>query len=133
MSKYVSAFDYINKILTVLSAATGGVSIWSFTSVIGAPIGIESSSFTLVFFLTIGIIKKLLNTTRKKKKKHNQILMLVKSNFNSIDILISQKLINMDISHGEFITIFNEKDRYEKKKENIRDEYENEKQEIIKN
>ena len=50
MSKYVSAFDYINKILTVLSAATGGVSIWSFTSVIGAPIGIESSSFTLVFF-----------------------------------------------------------------------------------
>ena len=133
MSKHVSAFDYINKILTVLSAATGGVSIWSFTSVIGAPIGIESSSFTLVFFLTIGIIKKLLNTTRKKKKKHNQILMLVKSNFNSIDILISQKLINMDISHGEFITIFNEKDRYEKKKENIRDEYENEKQEIIKN
>ena len=133
MSKYVSAFDYINKILTVLSAATGGVSIWSFTSVIGAPIGIESSSFTLVFFLTIGIIKKLLNTTRKKKKKHNQILMLAKSNFNSIDILISQKLINMDISHGEFITIFNEKDRYEKKKENVRDEYENEKQEIIKN
>ena len=59
--------------------------------------------------------------------------MLAKSNFNSIDILISQKLINMDISHGEFITIFNEKDRYEKKKENIRDEYENEKQEIIKN
>ena len=133
MSKYVSAFDYINKILTVLSAATGGVSIWSFTSVIGAPIGIESSSFTLVFSLTIGIIKKLLNTTRKKKKKHNQILVLAKSKFNSIDVLISQKLINMDISHGEFITIFNEKDRYEKKKENIRDEYENEKQEIIKN
>ena len=53
--------------------------------------------------------------------------MLAKSKFNSIDVLISQKLINMDISHGEFITIFNEKDRYEKKKENIRDEYENEK------
>ena len=38
----------------------------------------------------------------------------------------------MDISHEEFIAIFKEKDRYEKMKENIRDENENEKQEIIK-
>ena len=58
--------------------------------------------------------------------------MLVKSKFNSIEILISQALTDMDISHKEFITIFKEKDRYEKMKENIRDKNENEKQEIIK-
>ena len=58
--------------------------------------------------------------------------MLAESKFNSIEILISQALIDMDISHKEFITIFKEKDRYEKMKENIRDKNENEKQEILK-
>ena len=90
LSKYVTAFDYIDKILIVLSATTGGVSIFSFTSVIGAPVGIASASFTLVFSLTTGIIKKLLSTTRKKKKKHDQILMLAESKSNSIETLISQ-------------------------------------------
>ena len=46
LSKYVAAFDYIDKILIVLSATTGGVSICSFTSIFGAPIGITSASFT---------------------------------------------------------------------------------------
>ena len=58
--------------------------------------------------------------------------MLAKSKFNSIEILISQALIDMNINHEEFVTIFKEKDRYEKMKENIRDKNENEKQEIIK-
>ena len=69
LSKYVAAFDYIDKILIVLSATTGGVSIISFTSIIGAPVGIASASFTLIFSLTTGIVKKLLNITRKKKEK----------------------------------------------------------------
>ena len=46
LSKYVAAFDYIDKILIVLSATTGGVSICSFTSVVGAPVGIVSANFT---------------------------------------------------------------------------------------
>ena len=51
------------------------------------------------FSLTTGIVKKLLNITRKKKKKHDKILMLAKSKLNSIETLISQALIDMDISH----------------------------------
>ena len=69
LNKYVTIFNYINKILVVLSATTGGVSIISFSSVIGAPAGIVSASFTLIFSLTTGIVKKLLNITRKKKEK----------------------------------------------------------------
>ena len=111
LSKYVAAFDYIDKILIVLSATSGGVSIISFTSIIGAPVGIASASFTLIFSLTTGIIKKLLNITRNKKKKHNKILMLAKSKLNSIETLISQTLIDMEISHEEFIPIFKEKDK----------------------
>ena len=61
LSKYVAAFDYIDKILIVLSATTGGVSICSFTSIVGAPVGIASASLTLFFSLTTGITKKLLN------------------------------------------------------------------------
>ena len=57
LSKYVTAFDYIDKFLIVLSATTGGVSICSFTSVVGAPVGIASESFTLIFYLTTGIVK----------------------------------------------------------------------------
>ena len=38
LSKYVAPFDYTDKILIVLSATTGGVSICSFTSVVGAPV-----------------------------------------------------------------------------------------------
>ena len=67
LSKYVAAFDYIDKILIVLSATTGGVSTCSFMS-IGAPVGIASAS-ALIFSLSTGIVKKLLNITRKKKVK----------------------------------------------------------------
>ena len=106
--------------LVVLSATSGGVSIISFSSVIGTQAGIESASFTLIFSLTTGILKKLLDITRKKEKKHDKILMLAKSKLNSINTLISQALIDMDISHEECITILKEKDRYEMIKENLK-------------
>ena len=118
LSKYVTIFDYIDKSLIVLSGTTGGVSIISFTSIAGAPVGIKSAGFTLMFSLTTGIIKILLNITRKK---HDKILMFAKSRLNSIDTLISQALIYMDISHEEFITILKEKDRYQMMKDNLTD------------
>ena len=91
-----------------------------------------SASFTLIFSIMAGIIKKLLSTTIKKKKKHDQILMLAKSKYNSIEALISQALNDINISHKEFITILKEKDRYERMKENIKDKNEYKKQEIVK-
>ena len=103
----------------IISATSGGVSIISFSSFIGAPVGIASACFTLIFSLTTGIVKKLLDIARKKKK-HDKILMLVKSKLNSINKLISQALIDVDISHEQFITILKEKDRYEMMKENLR-------------
>ena len=57
--------------------------------------------------------------------------MLAKNKFNSMETLISQVLNDMKISHEEFITIFKEKDRYGKMKENIRDKNENEKQKSV--
>ena len=63
---------------------------------------------------------------------HDQVLMSAKSKFSSIATLISQALIDMNISHKEIIAILKEIDRYEKMKENIREKNENQKQEIIK-
>ena len=55
------------------------------------------------------------------------ILILAKSKLNSIDSLISQALNDLDISHEEFITTLNEKDKYERMKHNLISENENEK------
>ena len=49
LSKYVAAFDYIDKVLMVLSATSGGTCIISSVSVVGAPIGRAGASFTLIF------------------------------------------------------------------------------------
>ena len=57
--------------------------------------------------------------------------MLAKSKYNSTEALILQALIDIDISHKEFITILKEKDKYEKMKGNIKDKNENKKQEIV--
>ena len=46
--------------------------------------------------------------------------MLAKSKLNSIETLVSQARIDMEISHEEFIMILKEKDKYEKMKENVR-------------
>ena len=58
--------------------------------------------------------------TRKKKKKHNKVVMLAQSKLNSIVTLMSQALIDLDISHEEFKTILNEKEKYDQIKESIR-------------
>ena len=78
LSKYIASFEYFDKSLIVLSVATGSISIASFATVIGAPVGIISASFSLAFSISTGIIKKLLKTTRNKKKKHNKIVMLAR-------------------------------------------------------
>ena len=76
LSKYITAFDYIDKI--------GGVSIISFTTIVGAPVGTASSSFTLIFSLRTLIIETLLNITRKKIKIKSMIKFLWWLKVNSI-------------------------------------------------
>ena len=120
LSTYVSTFDYIDKILVVLSATSSGVCMISSASVARAPVGIASASFNLIFSLTTGIIKKLLCITRNKKKKHDKILMLTKSKFKSIETWVFQALIDMEISHEEFNWIIRENKKYERMKENVR-------------
>ena len=71
--------------------------------------------------------------TINKEKKHDQLLMLGKGKFNSIETLISQAIIDLDISHEEFIMILNEKDKYEKIKYNLISENGDEKRNKLQN
>ena len=65
LSKYISFSYYFYKSLIVLSVTTGSISIASFATVIGIPVGITSASLSFAFPLCTGLVKKLLKATRK--------------------------------------------------------------------
>ena len=92
----------------------------SHATVVGIPVGIAGASLTVIFTVTTVVVKKILNITRKKKKKHNKVITLARNKLNIIETLISQALIDFDISHEEFSKIIYEKNNYEQMKDNIR-------------
>ena len=118
--KKISKYDYADKRFITLSASFVTLSIASHATVVGIPVGIAGASLTLIFTVTTGIIKKLLNITRKKKKKHNKIIDLARSKLNIIENLISQTLFDFEITHEEFSKIIYEKNNYEQIIDNIR-------------
>ena len=120
VSKYITYFDYFDKSLIVLPVTTGSISIASFATVIGAPVGITSASFSLAFSICTGIVKKLLKTTRNKKKKHNKIVMFVRSKLNSIESKMSKTLINNKLVIKTLWQILMKRKKYRKLKESIR-------------
>ena len=120
LSKYIAFFYYFDKSLIVMSVTTGSISIASFATVIGAPVGIVSASFSLAFSISTGLIKALLKTATNNKKKHNKIVMLARSKLNSIESKISEALINNEIKHEDFVTIIDEEKKYRELKESIR-------------
>ena len=69
LSKYIASLEYFGKSLIVLSITTGSISIASFAAIIGAPVGIMSTTCSLAFSITAGFVKKFLKTIRNKKKK----------------------------------------------------------------
>ena len=69
MCKYVTACDYIDKILIDLSTKTGGVSVIYFARIVGAPVGITSASVTLIFFCNNRNNQKITKHKKKQKEK----------------------------------------------------------------
>ena len=69
LSTYSDSFDYDEKYLFVLSVTSGSISIVSFATVIGAPVGIASASFSFTFSITTGIAKKIVKNNMDQKEK----------------------------------------------------------------
>ena len=109
LNKYIVSFDYLDKIFIALSASFSTLSIASYATVVGLPVGIAGSSLTLIFTISTGLNKSLLRVTKKRKKKHNKIIALPKSKVNTIDTLLSSALNYSKISHEEFSNIITEK------------------------
>ena len=82
--------------LIVSSVTTAKISVASFKTVTGAPVGMVSANFSLTFLISIGIIKNLLKTTRNKKKNHNKIVIFARYKLNITESKISQALIIND-------------------------------------
>ena len=93
--KFCRVLNYIDHSLIVISTISGCVSISAFTSLVGIPIEIASSTIVLK---TAGI-KMYKSIIEKKRKKHDKIVLLAKSKLNSI--------IDSNISHDEFVLINN--------------------------
>ena len=69
LNKHVTGFDHVDKVLIILSATSTGVSIISFITIVGAPLGIASGSFSLIFSLATRIVKKITEYIKKEKEK----------------------------------------------------------------
>ena len=74
LSKYIASFDYCNNPLIVLFATSSGISIASFATAIGALAGMVRASFSLVFSMSAGIVKKLLKQHKIKRKSIIELL-----------------------------------------------------------
>ena len=57
LSRYITSFDYFDKSLIVLSAASASISLASFAAVTGTPVGIASATLSLAFSLSTGLVK----------------------------------------------------------------------------
>ena len=68
LNKYIVGFDYLDKIFITLSASFGTLSVASHAMVIGIPVGIAGASLTLIFTISTGINKSLLQVTKKTIK-----------------------------------------------------------------
>ena len=99
--------NYNDHLLIVISTITGCVSISAFASLVGILIETTSSAIGLKICAITAGIKKYKSIIRKKKKKFDKIVLLAKSNLNSIEVLTSKGLTDSVISYDEFVLINN--------------------------
>ena len=109
ISKYIASLDYFDKSLNGFSILSGSISIASFATIIGARAGITGANCGFTFSITSGFVKRFLKTIWKKKKKHNKIVMLARTELNSIESKISKALMDNEINHEDSETIINGK------------------------
>ena len=111
LSKYLTCFDYADKILTVLLTVFSGTNIFAHVETKKRLAGLIVSTFSLVFCLSSRIIKKLQEETKLRTKKRNRLLHLVKNKLDCVEMLVSKSVQDGIIDHEEFLAIIKEKKR----------------------
>ena len=118
--KNSKVLNYTENLLILISAVARCISISSFASLVGIPIGSTRSAIGLKMCIITVRIETYKPIIKKKKKKHNKILLLEKSKLNSIEALISKALIDSNVSHNEFVLINNVLKKFYDIKEEIK-------------
>ena len=101
----MSGFKLCWSLLNLTPTVTGCVSISSFSSLVGIPVGISGSTATITTFIIIAGIKKYKSMVTKKKKKHDRIVLLAKTKLDTVDILISKAFIDSEINPDELVSV----------------------------
>ena len=108
LSKYLTCFDYKDKILTVFFTVFSGTNIFAHDRGRKQLLGLISSSFSLLFCLSSGVVKKLQQETKIRKKKHNRLLYLAKNKLECVEMLVSKSVQDGIIDHYEFLATMKE-------------------------
>ena len=115
LSKYLTGFDYADKILTVFLTVFSGTHIFAHVRGRKQWLGLITSVFSL-FCLSSGVVKKLPQETKTRKIKHNRLLYLAENKLDCVEMLVSKSVMDGIIDHNEFLAIMKEKKDYDSKK-----------------
>ena len=118
--KVYATLNYIKRFLILPSTIIGCISIYAFASLVGIPIGITSCAIGLKICTIAAGIKNYKSIIMGKKKKHDKIVLLAKSTSNHTEVFISKSVIDLNISHDEFVLMNNVPKEYDKMKEGIK-------------
>ena len=111
--------NYVEHLLILASTVTVCISISAFASLVCVAGGITSSAVGIkICTITAGIKKH--ESIIKEKKKHDKIVLLGKDKLNTIEVLISETLIDSYISHGEFVSVNNLLRKYNEMRKEIK-------------
>ena len=107
---------------TVITGGTGGISIATFASGVGLPVGIALSGTSLLLSLATAITQKSYKIFTVKQEKRDAIKLLAQNNLDSTTNIISQAMQDGDISPTEFHKVLQEVEKYLELKANIRNQ-----------
>ena len=116
----MKSLNYVKHMLILALTVIGCVSISAFASLVFVPVGITNSAVGTTICAITARIKKYKSIIKKKKEKHDNIVLLGKYKLNTIEVLISEALIDSYISHDEFILINNVLREYKEIREEIK-------------
>ena len=122
MKRFNTILGIIDTGLITSTVITGGISIATFASGVGLPVGISLSGTSLLLSLATAITRKSFKIFTVKQEKYDAIKLLAQSKLDSIANIISQAVQDGDISLTEFHKVLQEVEKYRKLKADIRNQ-----------
>ena len=99
LSKYLTGFDYADKILAVFLTVFSGTNVFPHVRGRKQLLGLISSIFCVLFCLSSGVVKKL-QQEQNKKKKHNKLFYFAKKKLDCVEMLVSKSVMDGIIDHN---------------------------------